>query len=275
MKVDLISDLHIDHWDLRIKCDHPCGERKSYPFFDVTDIKPGSEVLIIAGDISDDIDISIDFMNQMCQYYKMVMYVEGNHEHIEKYPQLYTKEEIAKKIEEKGNKKIIYLPQTSVIWRNTLFIGCCGWWDYCNNSKQLDYFNSTDIVIGEDQIENFHQNVKKRAQEEAVSLLEKLEKYKNNNQIKQIIVVTHTVPINIFLDKDLTDSKYNSCMEEIKENDKINYWLFGHTHEELTKQDIRKITYITNPRGRPSDYDRQKFNIKTIKIEKFRKNIFG
>ena len=98
MKVDLISDLHIDHWDLKIKCNHPCGERKSYPFFDVTDIKPGSELLIIAGDISDDIDISINFMNQLCRFYKMVMYVEGNHEHIEKYPQLYTRKEIAKKI---------------------------------------------------------------------------------------------------------------------------------------------------------------------------------
>jgi len=29
--IDIVSDLHIDNWDLSLTCKYPCGERNNYP----------------------------------------------------------------------------------------------------------------------------------------------------------------------------------------------------------------------------------------------------
>lgn len=266
MKVDLISDLHLEHWDLNFKCDYECGERKHLPFFENVKIKTNSEVLIVAGDISDDITRSIEFLNQISKYYRKIFFIDGNHEHLVKYPKLYTTAEIDKLIIKNGNKKIVYLGEHCVVWRDTLFIGSNGWWNYSTKREE--------IIVQDEEEKEFQKNVINRAQKDTIELCKRIDKYRENKKIKQIIVVTHTVPINIFLNKNLADVKYNSWFEIIKCESKINYWLFGHTHEKMIRQDNKNITYISNPRGRPWFNKDKIFSIKTVKIENFRKNIF-
>ena len=124
--------------------------------------KPKSDILIIAGDISDDLDLSIKYLDNISKLYKKVLFVDGNHEHVNKYPELYSTNNIYSKIKNLKNDKIVYLPKESYRFKDTMIIGCNGWWDY---SEVIDknYFKKWMPHIDND---IFVKNVKKRAKEE-------------------------------------------------------------------------------------------------------------
>ncbi len=84
--MDIISDLHIDHWDVTIGVKYPCGSRIHHPF----KITPQSDILIVAGDISDDLELSLKYLDEVSKHYKKVLFVDGNHEHVNIYPELYS-----------------------------------------------------------------------------------------------------------------------------------------------------------------------------------------
>ena len=54
LSIDIVSDLHIDQWDNTIESKHPHGIR-AYKPYDFNDSH--SDILVIAGDVSDDLDI--------------------------------------------------------------------------------------------------------------------------------------------------------------------------------------------------------------------------
>ena len=60
MNIDIVSDLHIDHWSNDISCKYPYGVKKHFP---LNVIKSDSDYLIVAGDISDDINLSVNYLN--------------------------------------------------------------------------------------------------------------------------------------------------------------------------------------------------------------------
>ena len=65
MLIDIISDLHIDQWDNSLNNLYPCGIIKNYPFeFPQSE----SKILIIAGDIADDLDLAIEYLDMI--FYK-------------------------------------------------------------------------------------------------------------------------------------------------------------------------------------------------------------
>ena len=56
---------------------YPCGIRTDSEYkWNKTDNK----ILIIAGDISDNLDLSIDYIDNISEYYDKILYVDGNHE---------------------------------------------------------------------------------------------------------------------------------------------------------------------------------------------------
>ena len=76
--LDLVSDLHIDQWDSNLPNLYPCGEVKNFPFQWNGIVK--SPYLIVAGDISDDLDLSLSYLDNISKYYKKILFVDGNHE---------------------------------------------------------------------------------------------------------------------------------------------------------------------------------------------------
>ena len=106
MKIDLISDLHIDHWDTSIESPFINGKVKNYPL-KLENEKKREKILIVAGDICDDLDQAISYLDHISQYYDKVLYVDGNHEHMKQYPELYSSNYIHEQILEKKNPKIV------------------------------------------------------------------------------------------------------------------------------------------------------------------------
>lgn len=192
--MDIVSDLHIDHWDVTIPVKYPCGNRIHYPL----DITPQSDILIIAGDISDDLDLSLKYLDEVSVHYKKVLFVDGNHEHVNIYPELYSIDYIYYKIKDMNNDKIAYLPKESYKFNDTMIIGCNGWWDY-SMGPDKDYFKVWMPHIDND---IFVKNVIKRANEEYEYIKQQSQLY------SKVIVVTHTLPYALCNENLSTEMNY-------------------------------------------------------------------
>jgi len=269
MNIDIISDLHIDQWDTSLYNKYPCGIISNHPIncneMNKLDIK--SKILIISGDIADDLDISIKYLNDLSVNYDKILYIDGNHEHVNKYLELYTTTEINCKINALSNPKIQYLPEEPYILNKTAFIGVCGWWDYTNMSdteRHTTYFNDWIVHMKKSDNLEFINNVYKRSVMEYMKIINLLEKYENNDEIGNIVLVTHTLPESSYTCKSNVSIAYNTQFSNIRNHlkdkyGKVSHWIFGHTHGKYNKT-INNVHYICNPRGRPDDYNRINYN---------------
>lgn len=279
MYLDILSDLHIDQWDTSIGIKYPCGSISNYPF----KFKSSkSKILIVAGDISDDIELSLHYLDKISGKYDKILFVDGNHEHINEYPNLICVDSIFNKLKKKKNNKLVYLSKTPFKIDDTMIIGCCGWWNYSKSSKKIDKadnkFKSENIIkdltyfdnwmphLDLDDTEKFIYNVLQRANDEYEYLNILLESYSNDSEINKIIVVTHTIPSDMFLiNEDISCLVNTKLMKLIDKYSKISHWIFGHTHN-FYEFKHKGVHFICNPRGRPEDFNRELFNIKTIKL---------
>ena len=269
--IDLCSDLHIDQWDTNIFNKYPNGHKKDFPF--KFSNNTGAKYLIIAGDISDNLNNSINYLNDVTERYDKVLLVDGNHEHVNKYPKLYTTKYINERIQELNNDKIVYLPEQDYVDGTTVFIGKCGWWNYpvayYSGNYDLSYFDDWIPEFTDKQRLEFILSVKDRAMQEAKVLKDKVERYQKDPNYEKIVIVTHCLPSDILSEdkKNRLDTNYNSHFSEIVNGNysKLTHWFFGHTHEQLTGK-INNIVFMTNPRGRPEDYDREVYSLKTLDL---------
>ena len=278
MHIDIISDLHIDQWDTTLENKYPCGKIINSPLQFSENI---NRILIVAGDISDDLDLSLEYLSNTSKYYKKILFVDGNHEHVLKYPALYTKKEIEAKIK-KYNKdnKLIYLSSRPHIENDTVFIGYNGWWNYKDEpfsytKEDLEYFKDWMPHLDINDHKQFIHNVSIKSLIEYNYLKKYLEIYQNNNNIKNIVIVTHTIPSQEFateqipsgeITKDysyLLNTKFENISKKIYS--KLKYWIFGHVHSQYNEIK-NNIYYICNPRGRPEDYCRIDYKPLTLTI---------
>jgi predicted phosphodiesterase len=269
-KIDLSSDLHIDQWDKTLEVKNPCGKVKHFPYsFKETTNK----ILVIAGDISDNIDLSIKYLNEQSDKYERILFVDGNHEHASSFPNLLDINTINEKIQKLNNEKIVYLPKTHYKLGKTIFIGYCGWWDYDNNKQEsiesaLSYFESwiKEIAESTGASLSFINNVMKNSYNQHELLKKHLDYYQNDETIEEIVIVTHTVPLKqLALDENgniETSCQLQSSAESLLEKySKLKKWIFGHTHNQmsLVKDGVH---FVSNPRGRPEDFDREEYILK-------------
>jgi len=249
VEIDLVSDLHIDQWS-QMTNKYPCGPIKNAPMKWETPDRPS--ILIVAGDISDNLKISLDYLDSISMYYDHVLFVDGNHEHVYEYPNLLEHQDIFYQTKILENNKLIYLPIQDYVVKDTVIIGYCGWWNYSHGHTSGYFTNWIEKLNNPIMEKEFFKNVKLRSLEEYRLLQDKLNHYENRKDINQIIIVSHTVPLMEFCDKISTE--FNSWFFNIRSN-KLKYWFFGHTHHAFDKT-INGIRYICHPRGRPEDHDR-------------------
>lgn len=269
---DLVSDLHIDQWDRKMEIKYPCGVVKHYPYFPKN---PQNKLLVVAGDVSDSLENTITYLNDISKYYQKILFVDGNHEHVNRYPELYSQQEINEQIKKLNNDKIIYLSNQPFQHNNTLFVGMCGWWDYNNDNEEsinnnLNYFDNWISHLGKNDTRLFINNVIERAHQEYQQLVKLIADANNNDEIKNIIIVSHCVPKEIYCIKDSIDTQYNSHISELLNDNiltsKISHWLFGHIHHNVMDM-ANNIKFIAHPRGRPEDFNRILYDSIEIKCK--------
>ena len=272
---DVVSDLHIDQWDSSLSGQYLCGKVKDAPYqFPESD----SRILIVAGDISDNIDLSLQYLNDISNQYDKVLFVDGNHEHVGNYPLLISTENINQKVLALENPKLMYLPKNNYMIGKTVFLGFCGWWDYDSADEESllkaeEYFNSWMPHLNTNDNKIFCFNVISNYIRQFALLEKQLIKYQCDPNIEQIVIVSHTVPVKKFALETKGDIKTASQLQTDAyrlldgKYSKLTTWIFGHTHHQFDEFiDTYNVRFVAQPRGRPEDFDRIDYQLKQINL---------
>lgn len=243
MQFDLISDLHLEHWQDQIEWTG----------------MPTSLVAVITGDISQDLDMTYRTVLEISKHYKHVVFVDGNHEH--GFPGKDINIRRAAISEKFGKyRNISYLFRNTVILDSVAFIGCNGWWsyDFCE-----PYASKQDAIDFQAAKGLDHESIMEQwntAVEDSEFICNTVGICTNNPEIKSIVVVTHTVPnrqlswmpepVDLMPVMGTQGSSYLESVPMHDTNNKIKVWCFGHVHHPQDRE-IDGIRYVSNPRGIP------------------------
>ena len=250
---DLISDLHLETWT---------GE------FDWTG-QPTSPVCVVAGDISSDPRIVRNCLKHLSNCYAAVFYIDGNDEHRYRFHELgQSYQELARSINRLN--RVTYLQDNVVVIDGVAVIGTNGWWGYDldesidrDHCKQhmVDWYNKImpDREINPEELSDL-------SRRDVAYLVNSVQRLQTHNDVKKIVIVTHTVPGANLIKHDINLSGTtqfnhmgNRLMHLVHTNDtekKISHWCFGHYHGSVD-QTINGIRFVNNCRGRGDTSYRQ------------------
>jgi hypothetical protein len=238
---DLISDLHVESWDS----------------FDWTG-QPTSPYCVVAGDVSRDHDLVLKTLTHLNDCYAGVFYIDGNDEHRNHLEDLGGSYRSLKNKLKKLDS-VVYLQDNVVIINGVAILATNGWWSfdldpaadydlaqqwYCDYTQSS--ISAADAIAG-------------IAYHDAAYLRNSIRKLQTHQEVKRIVIVSHTLPAAWLCahDPDISNSaRFNTmgnpylqtAVDEDTEN-KIKVWAFGHYHRSVDR-DHAGIRYVSNPRGR-------------------------
>jgi Icc-related predicted phosphoesterase len=256
MKVNLISDLHLEFGDLTL---------------------PGGDVLILSGDVCEaknlkkhtyDPEYTVlpyerpekrddrfyRFMSEECSKYREVIYVMGNHEH---YHFNYQKTYDHIKLNLPDNVHL--LENETYIVDDVTFVGCTLWTD-CNKDDDLTMWqlkqsmNDYRAVTMYNESKNmYHKLTPERTASDHLRSKQYIDTA-TQDPTKKYVVVTHHAP-----SKASTHPKYqhdyymnggysSDLSEFILDRPQIKVWTHGHTHDPFDYC-VGSTRIVCNPRG--------------------------
>jgi hypothetical protein len=224
---DLISDLHIETWDS----------------FDWSG-QPTSPYCVVAGDVCKDRAVLRDTLQHLGTCYQAVFYIDGNDEHRDDLDNL---GESYKSLDRTliNINNVVYLQDNVVIINGVAILATNGWWSY-DMDPALDYEQSQQWYQDRMQIiSSTADAITGLAFNDATYMLNSVKKLQTHQDVRAIVVVTHTVPTPWIIshDIDLVDTWRFNCMgnphlqlllNEDTEN-KIHTWVFCHSHRQVDR----------------------------------------
>lgn len=244
MKIAVVSDLHLDFQNI-----------KNTVFLN----KEQADILLIAGDTCESRNLNIfkNTFKNICDNYKDVFIIAGNHEF---YENMYH-DSINQLYDFCSNFNNMYFLDNNCVklFDNYILIGSTLWTDFnkenpiiINLAKNLinDYKSITINKNGYRKLtpnDTFEFHIKNK---------EFIENELNDNIDKNIILFTHHAPSFLSL-PNMQSSHADYCFVSdlsnlILDNLHIKYWIHGHIHFPVNYT-IGNCNVISNPRGYPSD----------------------
>lgn len=238
---DLISDLHVDTWT-----DFDWSEQATSPY------------CVIAGDVTEDRDQLIQALTHLSNCYSGVFYIDGNAEH------RYNMEDLGESYRDlqqelAGIENLVYLHDNVVIINGVAIIATNGWWCY-DFDPEADYEQALEWYRDQLGISNSAAiSVNGLAYHDATYLKNSIAKLQTHNDVRAIVVVSHTLPGPWLVNHDLEiagthrfgtmgNQHLQLALDEDSES-KIHTWCFGHYHKSVD-QFHSNIRFVSNPRGR-------------------------
>ena len=257
MKINVISDLHLDFADLTL---------------------PGGDVLILSGDICEarhlkksmynkDMvlfehedklqrpDRYYRFLVEECSKYREVVMVMGNHEHYG-----YNYQKTYAHIAENLPANVTLLENQTHTIDDVVFVGATLWTDMnkldpltmyhmqsaMNDYRQVTMFNEVKNV--------YHRLTPEKTAEDHYKSKQFIAETVKDNFAQKFVVVTHHAPSKAstkpqYADDHLMNGAYSSDLSEfILQNPQIKLWTHGHTHDVFDYM-IGSTRIVCNPRG--------------------------
>lgn len=239
---DLISDLHIDRRDS----------------FDWSG-QATSAFCVVAGDVGINRTKTLKTLKHLASCYQAVFYIDGNDEHkdqIEFLDVSYAEfsEQLLK------ISKLIYLQDNVVVIDGVAILATNGWWGY-DFDADVDYELSRSWYVNQTNMtEHAANNIQMFALNDTAYLINSVKRLQTHQDVKHIVVVTHTVPLPELISHDpviVGTERFNVMgnryMQQVLDADtehKIHTWCFGHYHNTVD-QIINGVRYVNNCYGKP------------------------
>jgi len=263
MKIDFVSDLHVDTWQPEQRWNWTTTRKSDY--------------ILIAGDISDYIETGDEndvytSLIRLGNIYKDVYFVDGNHEF---QPNRLNVEAVKEDLIDCIGvlENVHYIPIQENIIGDVGIVGCNGWWDYTFDGTDPeecleDWKLREGFKIDTEILRHFFTYLAKK---DAIELEQQIKNI--YDKVKKIIVVTHVVAHPTMCTTHYPGPKVrnglygNAKFMPIakKYSSKIKYWISGHSHDVMEEKE-HGIHFLSNPRGRPYDFNRIDYSVKTLDI---------
>lgn len=257
---DLISDLHIESWP------EP---------FDWAG-RATSAYCVLAGDLAQDRSTIVQALSHLGQCYQAVFYIDGNDEHRDHRQRLNSSyQDLTFRLNTIPN--VVYLQDNVVVIDGVAILGANGWWGYDFDigicSEQVSQWYAE-----EEQIDSTTANqIRKMSNIDANYLINSVRKLQMHKDVKKIVMVSHTVPLQGLIEHDidlegsmrfnLMGNRFMQLAIEQDTEKKIHTWCFGHYHNSVD-QFRNGIRYVNNCRGRGNtSWSQWAYHPKRIVIE--------
>jgi predicted phosphohydrolase len=234
----VVSDLHIEYKSDKIP--DPLSL-----------ITPTSDILILAGDIGSlyKYDQLKSFLILLCPYFKVVLYIPGNHEYYKVHgyrPQqmstllkkLYQIQEII--------TNLYVLNTSSVQINDVCIVGCTLW------SNPL--VNVPKFIV---RIHGMYTNLYKKKFEDDLSYIQKMMVYSKKKNLKLLVVTHHCPTYSVITTTKKKNDKYISLyasnLDYLLTNEYINTWVCGHIHINFDHFTKNGTHLIGNQKGKKKD----------------------
>lgn len=256
---DLISDLHVETWDN----------------FDWTG-QPTAPYCVVAGDVSRDHAQVAKTLDHLNKCYAGVFYIDGNDEHRHNLDDLGGSYRSLKQALDLLNG-VVYLQDNVVIINGVAILATNGWWSY-DFDPLLDYEQCQNWFCEHTQTDRISaDSITGLAYHDSAYLTNSVQKLQTHQEVKSIVIVTHTLPAPWLCNHDLdlfNTPRFNcmgnvylqQCLDQDTEN-KIKTWVFGHYHYNVDRE-LNGIRYVCNPRGRGNTaWSQSAYYPKRIEVE--------
>jgi predicted phosphohydrolase len=237
MKIQFVSDLHIDQWGYGKLCPLPFGPEHII-----------GDVLVVAGDVDERIPSLVSYLKTLTEAGRPVLFLLGNHEYFSETWTTYRD-----KLRETLPAGVTFLDCTETVLQNVRFLGCTLWTNFGGSMRKLrdcesgmpDYENivkddSWAMITGEDVLAR---HVEER---------EWLESRLAESFSGPTVVVTHHAPSErsnrpIFAGSRISAAFYSN-LGTLIEKTQPNLWVHGHMHNSSDYR-IGKTRVVCNPCG--------------------------
>lgn len=244
MKIQYASDLHLEFPENR-------------EFLKANPLQPMGDILLLAGDIVPFaiMDEHKDFFNFVSDHFKITYWIPGNHEHY------YS--DIAEKsgtLNEKIKSNVFLINNTSVVYDNVKFIFSTLWSEISTKNQWIIQQNISDFQVIRFKGERFTTNHYNQLYQDSFNFLQR-ELFHHSTTGKQpldhfhhkTLVVTHHVPTFYNYPQKYQEDALNEAFavehfDFIKDSD-IDYWIFGHHHQNVSDFMVGKTRMLTNQLG--------------------------
>lgn len=257
MKIDVISDLHLDSWVNKNK-----GKWLN-AFIDKIIPDERSNTLVIAGDLSHKNTQTVNAVKYLTEFYENIVIVAGNHDHyiiyndlIDKYGDSHGRVSDLKNRLDKIDG-VHFLQKESVEIEGITYAGCTGWYD--GKYSELEIGTPPGIL---DNMWTLFADARyiftsdgtpfkwKAEHEEHRAFLDEATSYAD-------VIVTHHIPIwekmrDLFRSSPFT-SFFHFNGYPLTHKFKGKAWIYGHTHDHYV-YDYDGCKMICNPLGYEGEF---------------------